>query len=232
MRGNVTIDPLARATAVADPQIREVRSLKSGHIIDACRFIQSIRYDRLVQIRSQIKEAMDAEQPRVVCAICGTPIYVVSSPEKAFFFRHRIEDGSCPAQTRDGLSEDDVRAMKYKGAQESEPHRRLKRLIERSLRADPRFEEVQVETTWRGQRDPAVLRRPDIQATLGGLRIAFEAQLTTTFKSRRWSRKVPGHRAAARAGDPAYRMSEDLRSLLSFLFPTLALSLKPSVSGV
>jgi Family of unknown function (DUF6035) len=181
MRGNVTIDPLARATAVADPQICEVRSLKSGQIFDACRFIQSVRYDRLVQIRSQIKEAMDAGRPRVTCAICGTAIYVVSSPDKAFFFRHRIEDGSCPAQTRSGLSEDDVRAMKYKGAQESEAHRRLKGLIERSLRADARFGEVRVETTWRGQRDPAALRRPDIQAKFSDLRIAFEAQLSTTF---------------------------------------------------
>jgi hypothetical protein len=181
MRGNITIDPLARATAVTDPQIGEVRSLKSGQIFDARRFIQSVRYDRFVQVRSQIKEAMDAGHPRLVCAICGTAVYVVSSPDKAFFFRHRIEDGSCPAQTRDGLSEDDVRAMKYKGAQESEAHRRLKRLVERSLRADSRFDGVQVETTWRGQRDPTLLRRPDIQAKLGPLRIAFEAQLTTTF---------------------------------------------------
>jgi len=181
MRGNITIDPLARATAVTNPQIGEVRSLKSGQIFDTCRFIQSVRYDRFVQVRSRIKEEMDSGHPRLVCAICGTAVYVVSSPDKAFFFRHRIEDGSCPAQTRDGLSEDDVRAMKYKGAQESEAHRRLKSLVERSLCADQRFDGVQVETTWRGQRDPTLLRRPDIQAKLGALRIAFEAQLTTTF---------------------------------------------------
>ncbi|MDP1873425.1 hypothetical protein [Phenylobacterium sp.] len=181
MRGNITIDPLARATAVADPQIREVRSLKSGQILEARRLIESVRYDRLVQVRSQIKEAMDAGSPRVACAICGTAVYIVSSPDKAFFFRYRIEDGSCPAQTRDGLSEDDIRIMKYKGAQESEAHRLLKALIERSLLADPRFQDVLAEKVWRGQRDPTSLRRPDIQAGLDGLRIAFEAQLTTTF---------------------------------------------------
>lgn len=115
------------------------------------------------------------------CAICGTAVYIVSSPDKAFFFRHRVEDGCCPAQTRDGLSEDDIRTMKYKGAQESEAHRRLKALIERSLVADPRFQGVLAEKVWRGQRDPASLRRPDIQARLDDLRIAFEAQLTTTF---------------------------------------------------
>ena len=71
--------------------------------------------------------------------------------------------------------------MKYKGAQENEAHRRLKALIEGSLLADPRFQDVLAEKVWRGQRDPTSLWRPDIQARLDGLRIAFEAQLTTTF---------------------------------------------------
>ncbi len=89
--------------------------------------------------------------------------------------------GPVPRKPRNGLTEDDVRAMKYKGAQESEAHRRLKGLIERSLRADLRFENVKVETTWHAQRDRAMLRRPDVQAITAELRIAFEAQLTTTF---------------------------------------------------
>jgi hypothetical protein len=181
MRANITVDPLARAKAVQSPEIQEVRSLKSGQIFDARRFIQSNKYGKLVQVRSQIKEAMDAGCARLACAICGTPVYIVASPDKAFFFRHRIEDGSCPARTRDGLSETDIRAMKYHGAQESEAHRRLKALIARSLRADARFDNVLVEKTWRGERDPAALRRPDVQAHFEGQRLAFEAQLSTTF---------------------------------------------------
>ena len=98
MRGNITIDPLACATAVANPQIREVRSLKSGQILEARRFIESVRYDRLVQVRSQIKQAMDAGSPRVACAICGTAVYIVSSPDKAFFFR--IVSRTVPARPR------------------------------------------------------------------------------------------------------------------------------------
>ena len=38
-----------------------------------------------------------------------------------------------------------------------------------------------LETTWRGVRDPDALRRPDVQAIHHGKRIAFEAQLSTTF---------------------------------------------------
>jgi hypothetical protein len=124
---------------------------------------------------------MEDSRPRVVCAICATPVYLVASTEKAFFFRHRVEDGSCPAQTRTGLTNDELRAMKYKGAQESDAHRRLKGFVERSLRADNQFQDIEVERTWRGQRDPAAIRRPDVQARRAELRIAFEAQLTTTF---------------------------------------------------
>lgn len=189
--GNITtIDPRGYAQAVDAPEICEVRSLKSGRILDARKFIESLRYDKLIRLRSAIREAMDTLSPRVACAICGTPVYLVASPEKAFFFRHSIEDGSCPALTRSGLTEADIRAMKYKGAQESAAHRRLKSFIERSLVADPRFHDIFVEKTWRATRDLKALRRPDVQARFGDQRIAFEAQLSTTFLSVVIGRKV------------------------------------------
>ncbi len=71
--------------------------------------------------------------------------------------------------------------MKYRGAQESEAHRCLKGLIERSLRADPAFSDVRIEATWRASEGTHGLRRPDVQARVGSQRVAFEAQLTTTF---------------------------------------------------
>ena len=40
MDRNVTIDPLARATAVAAPEISEIRRLKSGQILDVQRYIE------------------------------------------------------------------------------------------------------------------------------------------------------------------------------------------------
>ncbi|OAH21860.1 hypothetical protein AX289_25345 [Methylorubrum populi] len=209
--GNVTRDPLSHAVAVAKPRIREIRSLKSGQILDARRFIEALRYDRLIQLRTGIQAAMDLGQPRFACAICGATTYIASSPVKKFFFRHRIEDGSCPASRTDGRSEAEIRAMKYRSAQESAAHRRLKALIERSLHADGRFEDVGVETTWRSADDPTLLRRPDIQARKGDLRLAFEAQLSTTFLD-----VVVGRKAFYRAQgalliwilpyfDPAYR---------------------------
>jgi hypothetical protein len=120
-------------------------------------------------------------EPRVVCSVCGTPVYLVSTPDKAFFFRHTIEDGSCPAQTRGKWSQEQIRAMKYQGARESDAHRRIKALIARSLDADSRMSDVHAEKTWRSVKDPAAYRRPDVSAQFKEVRLAFEAQLSTTF---------------------------------------------------
>jgi competence CoiA-like predicted nuclease len=126
---------------------------------------------------------MKGDQPAFACALCATPVYIVSSPEKRFFFRHRTEDGSCPAQTRSSLTQAEIRSRKYHGLRESEAHKRIKRLIERSLVADPLFqtESIRQERRWRSRHDPALWRQPDVQAICGGGCLAFEAQLSTTF---------------------------------------------------
>ena len=179
--GNITVDPAARATAVEHPQIAEIRSTRSGMILNARLYIVSQRYDRIVRTRNLIREGNHRGDPRLTCAICGVPIYLVSSQRKAFFFRHTIEDGSCPAQTRSGWSYEQIKAMKYHGAQESDAHRRMKTLLERSLAADPGASKIFQEKTWRAAGCPASYRRPDVQAVYGGVRLAFEAQLSTTF---------------------------------------------------
>ncbi len=179
--GNITIDPSAFARAVRNPEIKEVRNIRSGLILDARRFIERKRYDRLVQIRNIIIEAMKRDTPRIVCAICGVPVYLVSRLDKTFFFRHKIEDGSCPAQTRSSWSEREIRAMKYHGARESNAHKKIKNFIERSLRADSRVSYICKEKNWRSAKNSKTFRRPDVQAVFNGRRLAFEAQLTTTF---------------------------------------------------
>jgi len=180
---NVTIDPAAPASAVDDPEINEVVDLLSGDILNSTAFIASHRYDAFVEKRGCVLDAMKGHQPLFACALCGTPVYFASSPEKRFFFRHKTEDGSCPAQTRSTLTEAEIRARKYHGLRESEAHKRIKRLIERSLAADPRFqaESILQERRWRSKNDPSCWRQPDVQAICGGERLAFEAQLSTTF---------------------------------------------------
>ncbi len=181
MVGNTTIDPRAWAEAVTKPEIDEVLSLKSGFGLDVRRLIRTFRYERAILLRQKLKSLVKTGDARLVCATCGVPVYLACSTSKRFFFRHRHEDGSCPAVTRTGFTEADIRAMKYRGTQESEAHKRIKELVLRSLSADPRFTELLSEKTWRSSEGLPGLRRPDVSARLENLRLAFEVQLSTTF---------------------------------------------------
>jgi len=181
MRGNVTIDPWAFARGVKNPEIEKVRDTRSGLIHDARQFVEGKRYGRLVQVRNIVIDAMKSEKPRLVCAICQVPVYLVARTDKAFFFRHRVEDGSCPAQTRGSLSEAEIRARIYNGCRESDAHKKIKRLITRSLKADHRTKDVYEEKRWTSITNKKLFRQPDVQAMFNGKRIAFEAQLSTTF---------------------------------------------------
>jgi hypothetical protein len=145
---------------------------------------------------------MYAGKPRLVCSICHTPVYIVASTCKAFFFRHRSENGSCPAVTRSFETQDEIRARQYAGVQESEAHRRLKRLLLRSISADQAFSELAEEKTWRATTGIAALRRPDVSCSFGELRLAFEAQLSTTFLSVVIGRRtfLPCRRCSTRLG--------------------------------
>lgn len=99
MQGNVTFDPLAFAEPVLKPEIAEILDLEDGEFLDVATFISRRRYDRLVAERVSIRENL-ADRPRFGCALCATPVYLVASREKRFFFRHCREDGSCPSNNQ------------------------------------------------------------------------------------------------------------------------------------
>ncbi len=181
MAGNVTVDPRERATPVDDPAIIEARSGRTGRLLDAKRLIRSFDYAAAIRLRGTLKDAASCGRSRLVCPMCGVTLFLASSMRKNFYLRHRSEDGSCPAVTHSGLTEAEMRAMKYRGAQESNAHLRTKELLVHSLAADPGFSDVRVEATWRASEGVVGLRRPDVSARCGDLRAAFEVQLSTTF---------------------------------------------------
>jgi Family of unknown function (DUF6035) len=178
--GNVTVDPSSQALAVVEPEIKEVLELATGRSFKAVEIITSHRYDELIKLRNHVREHLNTDAPIYACEWCSTPAYIVANKHKRFFFRHKEEDGSCPAETR-GMSQEEIRARKYHGQRESSAHKQLKRLIERSLMADPEFDAIKLEKVWRAARDPKSRRQPDVQAIQGDQRIAFEGQLSTTF---------------------------------------------------
>ncbi|WP_449240151.1 DUF6035 family protein [Bradyrhizobium mercantei] len=177
------MDPSSTAQPVSDPEIEEIIDLVTGEFRPTNDFIRSFQCGEVIAERVRVRENLKQETPTHICSLCSTPVYIVASPQKRFFFRHIREDGSCRAQTRDKLTEEQIRARKYHGLRESEAHKRIKRLIERSLRADPKFipDSIQTEARWVDQQDPSAWRRPDVQAVTAERLFAFEAQLSTTF---------------------------------------------------
>mgnify|MGYP000984621746 CR=1 FL=1 len=154
--------------------------MESGDLVPAHAAIGT-DYGKAMALRMSLRQSISEGSPLHTCPICGVPVYLVSLKEKRrFFFRHDLEDGRCPARTRGELSEKEINARKYNGAKESWAHIRMKEIIAESLRCDPRFSEVKVESTLKSQ-DRAAWRKPDVQAFYDGIPVAFEIQLSTTF---------------------------------------------------
>ena len=187
-----SINPLTQARPVDDPEITKVQDLHTGKILDVKEFIARHRYDEFIAtVRVPVREDFKKEVYLYACALCGTPVYVVASPDKRFFFRHAEEDGSCSARTRGTLSMQEIRARQYFGQRESEAHKRIKRLIERSLIVDRDFQTIALETVWRAARDLKARRQPDVQVESARFgRIAFEAQISNSFLDEIAGRRV------------------------------------------
>lgn len=171
----LTLAPGVPARAVEAPQIRELLSPRTGRFLDAPSLIRRHRYDGIIRLRNRVLEATKAGRPRLVCSLCRVPAYLVSSKDKAFFFRDAEEDGSCPAVTRD-FPEMDLRARKYAGLTESEPHRRLKHLLMQSIAADPAFADGAEVKHWRATVPGLGPRRPDVSAVTMALHFGIERQ--------------------------------------------------------
>lgn len=170
---------LRQSLAVENPEISEVLDMDSGETIG---YIEAIGddYSKAIQLRMELRASIAREQPKFLCPICQIPVYLVSRKEgRRFFFRHQIEDGRCSARTRGELSEREIDARRYNGAKESRDHLRMKEIVAESIACDPRFSLPKTEETWKGALGE--WRRPDVQAKFGGLRMAFEIQLSTTY---------------------------------------------------
>lgn len=160
-------------------EISEVMDCRTGAFHCAREVIGTDR-ERFFVLRNEIVAGILADRPLFRCAICHVPVKLIAPYDKGAHFRHELEDGRCPALTRGTLSESQIRALKYNGAKESEPHRAMKEWLAASLRADAHFTAVHVEETWTSG-DRSAWRRPDVQAVFKNVRVAFEIQLSTTF---------------------------------------------------
>lgn len=168
---------------VANPEIEQVLDRLNGRLMQAPEAIGN-NYAEVEALRMRLAESVALDNPAYICPICHVGVYLAcrrDGDEKRFYFKHRVENGNCPAVTRGVLTPDQIEARKYNGVKESDAHRRMKDIVAESLACDPNFSSIEMERVWKGQ-DRGAWRKPDVQAVwCGERRIAFEIQLSTTF---------------------------------------------------
>lgn len=148
-------------------------------------------YAALIRLRNEIEDAIAAGTPKLVCPICGAPVYLRcgfrhksdARLSEDFHFWHGPGESKCPLSQTSRLSRKEILAAKYHGQREGQAHIRLKHLVHDSLCSDPRFTDVAIERTWRLEGDPRQWRRPDVSSCFQGVPVVFEIQLSTTFVS-------------------------------------------------
>lgn len=152
--------------------------------IETVHAVVGADYGRAEQLRMRLAEENATNQSSYICPVCHVGVYLcIHRTEqfgKRFYFKHRVENGNCPAITRGNLSKEEIEARKYNGVKESAAHIRMKEIIRASLAQDPRFSAIEVEPRWAN--DGGAWRKPDVRAVLDGqTKVVFEIQLSTTF---------------------------------------------------
>lgn len=165
--------------AAHNREVPEASSLETGETVGLDEFLGD-DFPEIEKKRLALREDIARGAPKWVCAYCGEPVHLVCLQRlRRFHFRHHSGGKEC-LHARKGLSEEQINAIKYNGAKESQAHIRMKEIVAESLRCDPRFSDVKTEAVWKG-RDRKAWRRPDVSAEHQGIRVAFEIQLSTTF---------------------------------------------------
>jgi hypothetical protein len=164
--------------AVDDPEIQEVMCTETGRH-RTVRDVLGKDIANLMDLRMRVRMRLQTD-PLYRCSICGVAVHVCSSRNaRRFFFKHREQDGNCPANTSGELNQDEINARKYNGAKESKLHLRMKDWIAQCLALDGRFDAIRQEARWKGSLT-SQWRKPDITAQYGSMLAVFEIQLSTT----------------------------------------------------
>lgn len=135
------------------------------------------------QKRVALKLKLNSGVLRYVCPICEEAMTLASHPimhknVQRFYFKH--QDRNSPCAGIRGLSAAAICARKFAHCKEGAAHKQVKAWLVESMSADPAFSEIDPEKRWKDV-DGIRWRQPDVQSVWSGKRIAFEAQLSTTF---------------------------------------------------
>lgn len=165
---------------VESPLIEEVMEMTSGAVMSAAEVIGN-EYDDALKLRTALSVSIAEGRPKYCCSLCGVAVRLNCMQfRRRFYFKHIVDDGRCPIDTRGMLSQKAIDAIRYNGQKESARHIQMKEWLRRSLHSDPDFQDVEVEGRWT-HKITGEYRTPDVSALYRGMKIVFEIQLSSTY---------------------------------------------------
>ena len=176
-----TFDPETPARGTDTLQVGMVRRESDGEIIDVATWLPTQTEGEIHALRPQLRQGWP--EAMFICFCCGHDVLLRKHASGGHYFAHKektaAEKAECIYQQERGISLADLDRLRYHGQREGPRHIRTKELIERILRADPRFDEPVVEKRWTSFADG--WRKPDVASIWDNLPVVFEAQVSNTY---------------------------------------------------
>ena len=173
-------DPDSPARGTDTLQVGMVRRVSDGVTLNVATWLQTQTEGDIHALRPKIRQARDGA--KFVCFCCGHDV-ILKKLNGGHYFAHKEKTASekdeCLYQQERGPSLAELDRLRYHGQREGARHIRTKELIERVLRADPRFSEPVVEERWTSFADG--WRKPDVASVWDSLAVVFEAQVSNTY---------------------------------------------------
>lgn len=169
--------------------VEEALWTESGERYPAAKLLKLSTEDlallRRTAMRSITEERRGEGRAALVCALCGTSVYVSRQHREGGnrWFTHRGHPRECPWYEGKKLTPEQWNAYRYHGQQESEPHRFLKHFIADWLERDARASRVDRDKVTFGEIRKGEWKRPDVRCEWAGKHLVFEIQLSYTFLS-------------------------------------------------
>ena len=133
------------------------------------------------RLKDDIRKARYAGQQLFSCPVCSSALHIKYSPARAkngqgAFFSH-LSGSDCPLADGNTISKQIISATKFNGKQEGERHHFIKHSLLNALQHDDRFRDAIWENRVVGK--DGKYRRPDVTASFGDRKLAFDIQLAT-----------------------------------------------------
>lgn len=162
---------------------------KTGELVPAESLLslEEVEFSALRRdaMSARVERRRGGNTVRFQCAICRQPVFLSRYREGSTnrWFVHDGKSEHCPWHERNRLTPEQTKALIYRGQQEGERHREMKRFVAQWLAKDILASEISEEQTTFSEVVKGEWRRPDVKCKYQGKSLVFEIQLSYTFLS-------------------------------------------------